>query len=798
MKEWKDGKDVETLEEGLQQEKQEFISKLKYNTNCCKQWTRCIRLIFLLQLTLFLGWGCYMILQNYNFRVTENETADITRERYLPLVSKIQKSHPTEKMSATFVKPEITDELNNNFLKGLKEPDLMPSKTIEIDVDSSMQTSTQNSISMSNKNIMEASDINNPLMTSSEDKKLLKIIMSWGNKNIMEASDINNPLMTSSEDKKLLKIIMSWGNFPLENSDITFNNNEESNIRKQFLENNIAIIDLNKFAINNDFTENVNPLMLNQEDRAPNAFNEIESVHLMMIPKVEDAEDLTKSLKNSAQDPEQIFLDMSEQFAVQDDHSEKSSSKDGTDEQINASSQSDFVMYSPNQSHESSDMSSEHLIQSSFASQIGSIEESSKKIKNNVDDNLWPLFFNEDNNNAYDPYVDMKNSAQNPEQIFLDMSEQFAVQDDHSEKSSSKDGTDEQINTSSQSDFVIYPPNQSSESSGMSSEHLIQCAFASQIGSIEESSKKRKNNACNVLLLMSLLRLERFNEDKYGAYDSNMSSKSDENFDTRMSIVQDTKDAEDLTKNLKKMSVQDLEQIFLETTKQFAIQDDHSEKSSSKDGTDEQINASSESDSVIDPPNQSSESSGMSSEHLIQSFFDFQDGSILSDDKMPNTAKSSISSFEWLNAPPTSADNLQSGPEDISESNKNLKRKRRNPSLEDTIENTEIIDAFISKKNKIHNQSYFKIKKIDSDNSENDSEIRRQERIIFNALNNFKPADISKYNFNMPDYTFNVNDIDIEKIEDELKYETVQLNDKLLSNKNFDNKIEDVEMHIGI
>ncbi|XP_029160222.1 uncharacterized protein LOC114932238 [Nylanderia fulva] len=327
MKEqWKNEKDVAILEEGLQQKKQEYISKSKYNTNCCKQWTRYIRLIFLLTLTLFLGWGCYMILQNYHSRVTENEIADVTREKY-SLVSEVQKSHPTGEISVIFVKPEITDKLNNNFLEaiGLKEPDLMPSKTIGINVDSSMQTSTQNSVSMPSNNIMEASDINNPLMTS------------------------------SSKNKGLLKM-MVWKNFPIQNIDkmIIFNNNKESNVLKQFLEklHNIAINDLKRFANNNDFTETVDRLMLNnQEDRAPNAFNEIKSAGFnVRILKVEDFEDLTKSLKNSAQDLKQIFLDISEQFAIQDNHSEKSSSNDGTDEQINASTQSDFVIYPPNKS----------------------------------------------------------------------------------------------------------------------------------------------------------------------------------------------------------------------------------------------------------------------------------------------------------------------------------------------------------------------------------------------------------------------------------------------------------------
>lgn len=296
----------------------------------------------------------------------ENE-ADIIREKYplvLESVPEVQKSHPTVEMPVIFVKPEITDRLNN-FLKtiGLKEPDLMPSKTIVIDVDSSMQTNTKNSISMPNNNIIEASDINNsPMTLSSEDLVYDKGLMK-----------------TTS-----LKI------FPIENIDkiITFNNKES--LFEQFLEKlqNIVINDLKKFENNNDFTENDDRLMLNnQKDRALDTFNEIESLGLeVMILNREDSVDskISSLVENNVQDPEQMRVFDIIEDAAQDDPSEKSSSRDGTDGQIDGSLQLDFVICPPYQSYESSGMSSEQSIQSSLTSQSVPTPEFLKQIKNIV------------------------------------------------------------------------------------------------------------------------------------------------------------------------------------------------------------------------------------------------------------------------------------------------------------------------------------------------------------------------------------------------------------------------------
>ncbi|CAL1673995.1 unnamed protein product [Lasius platythorax] len=364
MKEqWKSEKDAATLEEGLQQEKQEYISKLKYNTNCCKQWIRYIRLIFLFELTLFFGWGCYMILQSYHSQVTENEATDMTRGRLLPLVfesvPEVQKS--TTEMPVIFVKPEVTDKLNNSLGIELEEPDLMPGKTIVIDVDSRMQTSTQNSISMPSNNMVEASDINNSPMTSPEDLVY---------------------------DKGFMKIISLWKISPIGNIDkiSTTNKNKEFINYKFFekLQNIVTSIAINELENRNNFIENANRLMLNnQKDRALDTSNEIESLGLDVTTSLnlKDSVDLKISVRNSVQDPEQRLFDLIED-AVQDDHSEKSSSRDGTDEQVNASLESDLVICPPYQSYESSGMSLEHSSKSFSASQSASTPEFLKQIKN--------------------------------------------------------------------------------------------------------------------------------------------------------------------------------------------------------------------------------------------------------------------------------------------------------------------------------------------------------------------------------------------------------------------------------
>ncbi|KAL6446270.1 hypothetical protein ACFW04_001111 [Cataglyphis niger] len=267
----KSEKDAATLEGGLQQEKQEYISKLNNNTNCCKQWIRFIKLIFLLGLTLFFGWGCYMNLQSYYTRVMENEeiTNMLTRERYLlPVfqsVSEVQKLDLTTKMPVTFVKPEIITDKLNNFLGDVKLTKEQ-GKTIVTDVDNIVQTSTQNSISMLSNNMLEPSDINNSPMTS-----------------------FSGDLVY---DEEFIKNLMPWKISANGYTDkIIINKNEDSVIYNQFLEKlqniakSVTINDLEQFKNNYDFSEDYKSLWKPYADEQVNtSLESLESSPIIRPP----------------------------------------------------------------------------------------------------------------------------------------------------------------------------------------------------------------------------------------------------------------------------------------------------------------------------------------------------------------------------------------------------------------------------------------------------------------------------------------------------------------------------------
>lgn len=142
-----------------------------------------------------------MILQNYYSQTTENEVTDIIRERYpvFESVPEEQKSHPTTDMPysrVTFVKPQVTDKLNN-FLGGMelsKEQD----KTIAIDVD--IPTSTSNSISMINNNMVKVSNTNN-FLKSSEDSVYKKIMKNLMSSKISSTTEYTDKIINTDNDK---------------------------------------------------------------------------------------------------------------------------------------------------------------------------------------------------------------------------------------------------------------------------------------------------------------------------------------------------------------------------------------------------------------------------------------------------------------------------------------------------------------------------------------------------------------------------------------------------------------------
>ncbi|XP_072759370.1 uncharacterized protein [Anoplolepis gracilipes] len=368
----KSEKDAAILEEGLQQEKQEYINKLKYNTNCCKQWIRYIRLIFLFELTLFFGWGCYMILQSYHSRVTENEVTVITREKY-PSVSEVQKSHPTTEMSVLFKTEDITNKLNN-FLGAIKlTNNKEQGKTSAINVNSIMQTSTQNSINM---------------LSNDED--------------MVKSSDINNsPMTLLSEDlvydEEFMKNLMQSKIFPIKYVDkiITINRNKNSIDFKQFLEKlqNIAkLIGISDLGISNleqienkyGFIKDTNHLTLNnQKNHALDTSNKIESLRLDATTTLNKDSDFKINLESNVQSPEQKLSDLIKNVA-QDDHGEKKSLRDWTNERVNAFSESDFVICPPCKSYESSGISSEEPIKSSSTLQSVLAPEMLDALKNSL------------------------------------------------------------------------------------------------------------------------------------------------------------------------------------------------------------------------------------------------------------------------------------------------------------------------------------------------------------------------------------------------------------------------------
>lgn len=112
---------------------------IKFNTNKCKKCLRYIKLLFLLELIFFFGWGCYINLRSYYSQATENEVTDIIRERYvqnfeaLESVAEMQKLHSTTEIpysiSMLSNNMEISD-INNLLIRSSSE-DLVHDKGIE-------------------------------------------------------------------------------------------------------------------------------------------------------------------------------------------------------------------------------------------------------------------------------------------------------------------------------------------------------------------------------------------------------------------------------------------------------------------------------------------------------------------------------------------------------------------------------------------------------------------------------------------------------------------------------------------
>ncbi|XP_018376001.1 PREDICTED: uncharacterized protein LOC108769480 isoform X2 [Trachymyrmex cornetzi] len=312
---------IELLEEGLYQGKQKCIKKIIFKTNCCTRFILYLKLILLLEVILFFGWGCYMISQTYLLKVMENEPTCITLEKYPPVIeslSEIQESRPIAEMPAIFVKSEIIDKINN-LLEGtefMKDQNLMQNEAIVTDATSMVQTNFQNSDNVQRDNIVEIYNIN----------RLLETLLS--------GSLVHN--------EKFMK-----NSVPEKFSSIEFADEDISTYKKnnflhyvQFLQklrdtSKIKVVnDLEKFKSINDFTKDADYLILkSQENRALDAPNNPESSEFNVA--------LTSNLENSA-DNAIGYTDLTLQGlkffdlikdAVQDNSNEDSTLSDETNEQ---------------------------------------------------------------------------------------------------------------------------------------------------------------------------------------------------------------------------------------------------------------------------------------------------------------------------------------------------------------------------------------------------------------------------------------------------------------------------------
>ncbi|EFN69338.1 hypothetical protein EAG_01078 [Camponotus floridanus] len=231
-----------------------------------------------------------------------------------------------------------------------------------------------------------------------------------------------------------------------------------------------------------------------------------------------------------------------------------------------------------------------------------------------------------------------------------------AVQDNHDGESSSRDRNDEQINTPFDSDLVICPPYQSYESSDMSPEHSIKDSSTSQAVSIPEFIEQIKNIYNND---------GTENKDKHNTDDSNMLMSASS--DVSMFGSNDYLDG------------------FEWPNVMPNLQDYHSDYQS-------EITA-----------NVKQEEEKRKFMKNIESLFNFE----FLQPKIQDSVDSSTSNdkFQWFNAPPVSANDLQLGLKDISESS-----QTQNPSLGDTIKGMNIINAFIPEKDKFHNKCQIEVK----------------------------------------------------------------------------------------
>ncbi|XP_011645635.1 uncharacterized protein LOC105432493 [Pogonomyrmex barbatus] len=254
------------LEEGRHQHKQVHVKKIEYEPSYCMQCISYLKLIFLLQIILLFGWGCYMILETRIPQRIENKATYIIPERYPSIFeppSEIQKSRPSTEAPVIFVKPEVIIDKLNNFLEGMeltKEQNLIQSKTVVTNMAHSVvSTNTQNTNNMQN-NDARVSDVTSLSTLSSE--------------NIVQDEKFTNSLVPQK---------ISSTKYVDENVNTVMN---EKSLYEQFLEK-LRIIDklkeannLEMFDSKNDYTEDANQLTLKSQENDLDMFSKFESLEL--------------------------------------------------------------------------------------------------------------------------------------------------------------------------------------------------------------------------------------------------------------------------------------------------------------------------------------------------------------------------------------------------------------------------------------------------------------------------------------------------------------------------------------
>lgn len=365
------------MEEGIYpsvyQEKQKCIKKIEYKTTSCIRGTTCLKLILLFQVTLFFGWGCYMILQSLPAKM-ETESPSITLRDYPSMIeSEIQESRPSTDTSVIFVKPEVIIDKINNLLEGIKlmkNHNLMQNKAIVTNVPNMMETNTQNFNVQSDKNETVTISVINSSLETLLTRNLMKDIKFTKNPipqkifSVEYTDDVN-----TDKDKKFVR---------------------HSQFLEKLLNISKAIIE-EKFESKNDITEDVNPLTSeSQENYALDTFNKLKNLDLNVATILNPENILDHmanvDLRNTFQELKKEFSDLTKN-APQDDRDENSSLFDKINERANAYLNLDFIIWPPHKLHEFSDMSIKDLATDSSISQSSSTQEISEQIENGSSEN---------------------------------------------------------------------------------------------------------------------------------------------------------------------------------------------------------------------------------------------------------------------------------------------------------------------------------------------------------------------------------------------------------------------------